>query len=491
MRTVRIGRSKSNDYVINDDSVSGSHAVLDLNADEQSGVLKDLNSTNGTYVNGRRISAPTPVSAKDTIRFGKTTLSIAEITSNPNRTRVSPKTPGVERKTIGKSEQSQIRYTQDDVSRNHAIIYKTADGRIVIEDCGSTNGTYVNGMRVTSRELQPGDRVTVTRNYPLEWEKIFSVSHSPAKPSTHTNITAVAAAVLFVVLIAGGAWWWYTHRIWSKERVYEEYSNAVCCVMMRYGYKVYVDNQDATSALFHTEYVCVNNDEIVTGMSGCQGTAFFISNDGKLATNLHITRPWLFSNDVAVIEGYVNQVLAAWAATRNPLMSRSTVRVEPVIGRMLIVLNGLPACEENAIEVDEYKGYDDIKKDVAVIQTRNRELPSRVKHIIDINDADLSEESLKQGRMVYTIGFPYGEDIAKNSNQELQNQIHSGDVSQNLGEYEFGHDAATAEGASGSPIINNRGKLVGIHHAGMTGVTGAQGFNRAIKAKYIYDLLKD
>jgi hypothetical protein len=39
-------------------------------------------------------------------------------------------------------------------------------------------------------------------------------------------------------------------------------------------------------------------------------------------------------------------------------------------------------------------------------------------------------------------------------------------------------------------MINDKGRLVGIHHAGMTGVTGAQGFNRAIKAKYIYDLLK-
>ena len=77
-----------------------------------------------------------------------------------------------------------------------------------------------------------------------------------------------------------------------------------------------------------------------------------------------------------------------------------------------------------------------------------------------------------------------------NSNLELKNQVHGGSITQNRGDYEFGHDAETAGGASGSPIINDKGKLIGIHHAGMTGVTGAQGFNWAIKAKYISELLK-
>ena len=157
---------------------------------------------------------------------------------------------------------------------------------------------------------------------------------------------------------------------------------------------------------------------------------------------------------------------------------------------MVVIPDGLPVSDGNAIRVTEIKGYDDIKKDVAVIQTETRELPSRVKNVIDINDADLSDDCLTEGRTVFTIGFPYGAEIAMNSNQELKNQVHGGSVTQNRGDYEFGHDAETAGGASGSPIINDKGKLIGIHHAGMTGVTGAQGFNWAIKAKYISDLLK-
>lgn len=78
--------------------------------------------------------------------------------------------------------------------------------------------------------------------------------------------------------------------------------------------------------------------------------------------------------------------------------------------------------------------------------------------------------------------------INLNSKKELHNQIHDGSVTQDRGEYDFAHDAEAAGGASGSPIINDRGRLIGIHHAGMTGVTGAQGFSQAIKAKYIKQL---
>src|SRR4051794_15214045 len=44
-----------------------------------------------------------------------------------------------------------------EISRRHARITREADGRFVLEDLGSTNGTFVNGERVTSRALSPHD----------------------------------------------------------------------------------------------------------------------------------------------------------------------------------------------------------------------------------------------------------------------------------------------------------------------------------------------
>jgi hypothetical protein len=47
-----------------------------------------------------------------------------------------------------------------EISRRHARFYPVAGGDVVVEDLGSTNGTFVNGQRITSPyALQPGDRV--------------------------------------------------------------------------------------------------------------------------------------------------------------------------------------------------------------------------------------------------------------------------------------------------------------------------------------------
>jgi pSer/pThr/pTyr-binding forkhead associated (FHA) protein len=38
--------------------------------------VEDLGSTNGTYVNGQRITAPTTITLADTVRIGKTILKL-------------------------------------------------------------------------------------------------------------------------------------------------------------------------------------------------------------------------------------------------------------------------------------------------------------------------------------------------------------------------------------------------------------------------------
>ena len=47
-----------------------------------------------------------------------------------------------------------------EISRRHALFRLIADGRIVVEDLGSTNGTFVNGQRISGRQvLSPGDTI--------------------------------------------------------------------------------------------------------------------------------------------------------------------------------------------------------------------------------------------------------------------------------------------------------------------------------------------
>ena len=63
-----IGRGTHNDIVVSDESVSDSHAKLQRR--ENGWYVVDMNSTNGTYVGGRRISGETAVPSTASVRFG-------------------------------------------------------------------------------------------------------------------------------------------------------------------------------------------------------------------------------------------------------------------------------------------------------------------------------------------------------------------------------------------------------------------------------------
>lgn len=71
---VVMGRSNETDVVLDDPYASDFH--LRLVSQEGGMVLNDLGSTNGTYVNGRRVSAPTELKRGDTIQVGKTVMEI-------------------------------------------------------------------------------------------------------------------------------------------------------------------------------------------------------------------------------------------------------------------------------------------------------------------------------------------------------------------------------------------------------------------------------
>jgi pSer/pThr/pTyr-binding forkhead associated (FHA) protein len=66
---VNVGRADFNDIVINDPSVSTSHAKLQRR--EEIWVVSDLGSTNGTFVEGERVSGEVPLMPGSTVKFGE------------------------------------------------------------------------------------------------------------------------------------------------------------------------------------------------------------------------------------------------------------------------------------------------------------------------------------------------------------------------------------------------------------------------------------
>lgn len=67
-----IGRGSGNDIVIKDEGVSRRHCVIEPVTNSYA--LRDLKSTNGTILNGKKISSACVLKHGDKIKIGKTTL---------------------------------------------------------------------------------------------------------------------------------------------------------------------------------------------------------------------------------------------------------------------------------------------------------------------------------------------------------------------------------------------------------------------------------
>lgn len=73
-RTVVMGRGSEADFLLDDPYASELH--LRLSPHNGHVVLHDLGSTNGTYVNGRRVSTPMVLSQGDAVQVGKTIMEV-------------------------------------------------------------------------------------------------------------------------------------------------------------------------------------------------------------------------------------------------------------------------------------------------------------------------------------------------------------------------------------------------------------------------------
>ena len=180
-----IGRSQSGDIVLAADNVSRRHARL-FTLDGRC-YIEDLKAANGVWLNGKRIYNVTELPRSAQVRIGDFYLHIegaafARPMGPSTFARLVPVHGGNEsfelnRATtlIGRGKDYTLVINDPSVSRIHTKITQDDDGRVVVEDLRSSNGTYVNERRVDVQDLRHGDRVrfgTVGFGFQVEGEEM-------------------------------------------------------------------------------------------------------------------------------------------------------------------------------------------------------------------------------------------------------------------------------------------------------------------------------
>jgi pSer/pThr/pTyr-binding forkhead associated (FHA) protein len=110
----------------------------------------------GRRPSGRRSPAPSP--ARQSSRRGKTARKIAIVEGTSSKGKSFELGDEL---IIGRADKCHIVLDDTYVSQMHARIFQR-DGSVMLEDLGSTNGTYLNRRRITgTTQIHRGDQVKI------------------------------------------------------------------------------------------------------------------------------------------------------------------------------------------------------------------------------------------------------------------------------------------------------------------------------------------
>ncbi len=465
--------------------------------------LTDKSSANGTTVNGTKITSDIEVSINrgDKVTFG----GVADL--DWNRIPIVPVIDSTiwDVYTIGVDYRNRVKLIDNTnkASRFHAMLkVDKKSGKCYVVDY-SSNGTFANGQRVNKNQdtLIKYQSDLKFANIPFDWSKMKRPESNAVK-----NIAIIAALIAVVI---GGLFGYNKLHKWNLDDIQRNYGDAI--VFVRHDFQVRAElfsgevyalainesglplfiDPEGTNDIEQYEPVFRSIESISSADNDyftvtTNGTAFFVDNKGTMATNRHITKPW---------ESNIDSYKAAFEKRYSDLKRIYGYTTFIGIAKNNVSVSISESSRSDFLECSIINTETDSRsKDVGLIRTKINKTVSDNGRYIKLNKAVYDSEKLTPGSTIFYIGYPLGTtmfkiiDDNKNTNtHDIRQSPQQGVITQNPDKYKFGHNAPSYGGASGSPIFNEKGKLVGIHNSGMSS-TGIHGFNWGILAKHLKEL---
>ena len=167
-----LGRHPDCDIILTGDGVSGMHCKITKTP--QGLMLEDLGSSNGTFVNNLKITKPILINSTDDITLGLVCPfpwgKLAE-----SKSPLQPPLPTRQEhiKVIGRHPECDIVLTGEGVSGKHCMVTQQGNNAWLLEDLQSSNGVFVNGIRISSpKQITKNDQTTLGLSCPFPWDKL-------------------------------------------------------------------------------------------------------------------------------------------------------------------------------------------------------------------------------------------------------------------------------------------------------------------------------
>lgn len=190
-----IGSNARNSLMINDSGILDVHAEI-INQNNQL-VLVDKSAGKGCWVNGKPVTSHANLKKNDVIKLGDIELVLVDpkstVGSTPKQTQSRPaestwsiysKASWLDqsrfnissRVIIGRDPSCDITLPLDHLSRQHVAL-EIKNGQLHVNDLDSSNGTFVNGERVSSTVVKPGDKIKLD----VVTFEVIGPTHDPNK----------------------------------------------------------------------------------------------------------------------------------------------------------------------------------------------------------------------------------------------------------------------------------------------------------------------
>jgi S1-C subfamily serine protease len=330
------------------------------------------------------------------------------------------------------------------VSAHHAQVTRHGD-TFLLRDLGSTNGTMINGRRVIISELNADDLIEVGAGGPLlrfgleqpaeartdgraQQQAKARRSDNQETRSTKESFTLaikrflkqrknnvrLTSAILISMIFGAGFGIWLSLTMTPADR-----------------FRAIAERNSAAVVFIQTEFELVDSAGNVTAIESRTGTGFIISETGYLVTNRHVIRDWEY----------------------NPPAPGLTGRTKSI----RVILEGKR--RDEAIPANLAHLSSDKNLDVVILQIAPQsDMPT-------IYGIETDLEKVNQGDEVATIGYPLGMGLLPDN--RLMTSFTTGVVSRK-GQGVIQLDLHAYHGNSGSPVLNQRGEVIGIVTANLS-----------------------